>query len=99
MFHQLIYQTNQTLPFSNRCGNYAGGYGVATGGPLAWGLCFNREMSPDQNYCDESYKYEYPCAPGADYYGRGAIPIFWYFILSYPLFRLSSINLLALWVP
>ncbi|KAL1544908.1 serine/threonine protein kinase, CMGC, dual-specificity [Salvia divinorum] len=53
------------------------GYGVATGGPLAWGLCFNKEMSPSQKYCDEFYKYEYPCAPGAEYYGRGAIPIYW----------------------
>lgn len=54
-----------------------GGYGVATGGPLAWGLCFNREMSPSQSYCDDSYKYTYPCAPGAEYYGRGALPIYW----------------------
>ncbi|KAG6395521.1 hypothetical protein SASPL_146166 [Salvia splendens] len=54
-----------------------GGYGVATGGPLAWGLCFNKEMSPSQKYCDDFYKYEYPCAPGAEYYGRGAIPIYW----------------------
>lgn len=53
------------------------GYGVATGGPLAWGLCYNRELSPDQDYCDEYFKYEYPCAPGAAYYGRGAIPIYW----------------------
>ncbi|KAL0368659.1 UNVERIFIED_CONTAM: Chitinase-like protein 1 [Sesamum calycinum] len=53
-----------------------GGYGVATGGPLAWGLCYNKEMSPSQDYCDEYYKYDYPCAPGAQYYGRGAIPIY-----------------------
>ncbi|KNA13195.1 hypothetical protein SOVF_118900 [Spinacia oleracea] len=53
------------------------GYGVATGGPFAWGLCYNRELSPSQKYCDESYKYTYPCSPGADYYGRGAIPIYW----------------------
>lgn len=56
----------------------AGGYGVATGGPLAWGLCYNRELSPSQDYCDDSYKYTYPCAPGAKYYGRGALPIYWY---------------------
>lgn len=53
------------------------GYGVATGGPYAWGLCYNREMSPQQSYCDDSYKYTYPCSPGADYYGRGAIPLYW----------------------
>ncbi|KAL8152355.1 hypothetical protein V2J09_010115, partial [Rumex salicifolius] len=55
------------------------GYGVATGGPLAWGLCYNREMSPNQDYCDNSdeYKYTYPCNPGANYYGRGAIPVYW----------------------
>jgi len=44
-----------------------GGYGVATGGPTAWGLCYNREMSPSQSYCDESYKIDYPCTPGAEY--------------------------------
>ncbi|KAM1036860.1 hypothetical protein FF1_031793 [Malus domestica] len=54
-----------------------GGYGVATGGPYAWGLCYNREMSPMQSYCDDYYKYIYPCSPGAEYYGRGALPIYW----------------------
>ncbi|XP_062176145.1 chitinase-like protein 2 [Alnus glutinosa] len=53
------------------------GYGVATGGPLAWGLCYNKELSPDSSYCDEYYKLTYPCAPGAEYYGRGALPIYW----------------------
>ncbi|XP_059632870.1 chitinase-like protein 1 [Cornus florida] len=53
------------------------GYGVATGGPTAWGLCYNKEMSPSQSYCDDSYKYTYPCSPGAEYYGRGALPIYW----------------------
>lgn len=50
---------------------------MATGGPLAWGLCYNREMSPSQSYCDDSYKFEFPCAPGVEYYGRGAIPVYW----------------------
>ncbi|CAM8983597.1 unnamed protein product [Rhodiola kirilowii] len=61
------------------------GYGVATGGPLAWGLCYNREESPMQSYCDESDKYKliFPCAPGADYYGRGAIPVYWNFNYGY----------------
>lgn len=53
------------------------GYGVATGGPLAYGLCYNREMSPSQSYCDDFYKYTFPCSPGAEYYGRGALPIYW----------------------
>ncbi|PON60169.1 Glycoside hydrolase [Parasponia andersonii] len=53
------------------------GYGVATGGPLAWGLCYNRELSPMQSYCDNYYKLTYPCTPGAEYYGRGALPIYW----------------------
>ncbi|KAG2311382.1 hypothetical protein Bca4012_025912 [Brassica carinata] len=57
-------------------------YGVATGGPLAWGLCYNREMSPMQSYCDESWKYKYPCSPGAEYYGRGALRIYWNFNYS-----------------
>ncbi|KAF5733853.1 chitinase-like protein 1 [Tripterygium wilfordii] len=59
------------------------GYGVATGGPLAWGLCYNRELSPSQSYCDDTYKYTYPCAPGAEYYGRGALPIYWYAFLFF----------------
>lgn len=54
------------------------GYGVATGGPLAWGLCYNKEMSPSSGYCDEYFKYTYPCTPGVAYFGRGAIPIYWY---------------------
>ncbi|XP_015087651.1 chitinase-like protein 1 [Solanum pennellii] len=53
------------------------GYGVATGGPLAYGLCYNKEMSPSQDYCDEYFKLTYPCTPGARYYGRGALPIYW----------------------
>ncbi|XP_065863747.1 chitinase-like protein 2 [Euphorbia lathyris] len=53
------------------------GYGVATGGPLAWGLCYNKEMSPSQTYCDDYFKLTYPCSPGASYHGRGAIPIYW----------------------
>jgi len=62
----------------NHCrNNVSGGYGVATGGPLAWGLCYNKELSPDKFYCDEYYKLTYPCTPGAAYYGRGAIPLYW----------------------
>ncbi|CAK7326387.1 unnamed protein product [Dovyalis caffra] len=53
------------------------GYGVATGGPLAWGLCYNKEMSPSKIYCDDYYKYTYPCTPGVSYHGRGALPIYW----------------------
>lgn len=56
----------------------SGGYGVATGGPLAWGLCYNKEMSPSQTYCDDYYKYTYPCTPGVSYHGRGALPLYWY---------------------
>ncbi|GKV03950.1 hypothetical protein SLEP1_g16180 [Rubroshorea leprosula] len=59
------------------------GYGTATGGPLAWGLCYNHEMSPSQIYCDDSYKYIFPCSPGAEYYGRGAIPVYWNFNYGY----------------
>ncbi|XP_027084699.1 chitinase-like protein 2 [Coffea arabica] len=53
------------------------GYGVATGGPLAWGLCYNKEMSPNSIYCDDYYKLTYPCAPGVSYHGRGALPLYW----------------------
>ncbi|XP_015899990.3 chitinase-like protein 2 [Ziziphus jujuba] len=53
------------------------GYGVATGGPLAWGLCYNKELSPSQSYCDDYFKLTYPCAPGASYHGRGALPLYW----------------------
>lgn len=51
------------------------GYNVATGGPNAWGLCYNHELSPSQSYCSEDYLY--PCTPGVEYYGRGAIPVYW----------------------
>ena len=69
-----------------------GGYGVATGGPLAWGLCYNREMSPSQSYCDDTYKYTYPCSPGAEYYGRGALPIYWYVYNSSPFVFVEKYN-------
>lgn len=49
---------------------------MATGGPLAWGLCYNHELAPDQGYCDDSYT-QYPCVKGVEYYGRGAIPVYW----------------------
>lgn len=62
------------------------GYGVATGGPFAWGLCYNHEMSPSQSYCDEYYKYTYPCIPGVEYYGRGALPIYWYHLVLSPVY-------------
>ncbi|KAF0898132.1 hypothetical protein E2562_001780, partial [Oryza meyeriana var. granulata] len=52
------------------------GYGVATGGPLAWGLCYNHELSPSQSYCDNSNEL-YPCVDGVEYYGRGALPVYW----------------------
>lgn len=40
-----------------------------------WGLCYNQELSPDQTYCESSLVY--PCAPGASYHGRGALPVYW----------------------
>ncbi|KAH9317410.1 hypothetical protein KI387_019179 [Taxus chinensis] len=43
--------------------------------PFKWGLCYNQELSPDQNYCESSLVY--PCAPGASYHGRGALPVYW----------------------
>ncbi|KAG5223654.1 chitinase protein [Salix suchowensis] len=48
----------------------SGGYGVATGGPLAWDLCYDKEMSPSKLYCDDYYEYAYPCTPGVSYHGR-----------------------------
>ena len=63
--------------------NGAGGYGVATGGPLAWGLCYNKEMSPSSIYCDDYFKLTYPCAPGVSYYGRGALPLYWYVVVFF----------------
>jgi len=73
-----LMQMEEVAAFLGHVGSKTScGYGVATGGPLAYGLCYNREMSPSQDYCDESYKYTYPCAPGADYYGRGALPVYW----------------------
>ena len=58
---------------------FSGGYKMATKEPLSWGLCYNKEMNSNSyNYCDEHYKNTYPCAPGVAYYGRGALPIYWY---------------------
>uniref|UniRef100_A0A0D9X9X3 Plant heme peroxidase family profile domain-containing protein n=1 Tax=Leersia perrieri TaxID=77586 RepID=A0A0D9X9X3_9ORYZ len=54
------------------------GYSVAPGGPLAWGLCYNHELSPSQSYCDNSNEL-YPCVEGVEYYGRGALPVYWNF--------------------
>ncbi|ERN11480.1 hypothetical protein AMTR_s00022p00097040 [Amborella trichopoda] len=42
---------------------------------ICLGPLYNHEMSPSQSYCDPNYLY--PCAPGVDYYGRGAIPVYW----------------------
>ena len=63
----------------------SGGYGVATGGPLAWGLCYNKEMSPSKLYCDDYYKYAYPCTPGVSYHGRGALPSYLLLRIFLPL--------------
>ncbi|KAK4375722.1 hypothetical protein RND71_006399 [Anisodus tanguticus] len=38
-----------------------GGYGVATGGPLAWGLYYNKEMSPSQYYSELNSMVVVPC--------------------------------------
>jgi hypothetical protein len=46
--------------------------------PLAWGLCYNKEMNSNSYYCDEHYNNTYPCAYGVAYYGRGALLIYWY---------------------
>ena len=51
---------------------------MATKEQLAWGLCYNKEMNSNSDYCDGHYKNAYPCAPGVAYYGRGALPIYWY---------------------
>lgn len=73
-----LMQMKEVAAFLGHVGSKTScGYGVATGGPLAWGLCYKKEMSPSQEYCDDLYKYTYPCSPGADYYGRGALPLYW----------------------
>ncbi|XP_002515664.2 chitinase-like protein 1 [Ricinus communis] len=73
-----LMQMKELAAFFSHVGSKTScGYGVATGGPLAYGLCYNREMSPSQSYCDDFYKFTYPCTPGAEYYGRGALPIYW----------------------
>ncbi|XP_078443209.1 chitinase-like protein 1 [Wolffia australiana] len=71
-----LMQMREIAAFLGHVGSQTScGYGVATGGPLAWGLCYNKEMSPSQNYCAENV--EYPCTPGVNYYGRGALPVYW----------------------
>ncbi|KAH9303023.1 hypothetical protein KI387_014606, partial [Taxus chinensis] len=73
----LMQQKELAAFFANIAAETTCGYGVATGGPLAWGLCYKEEMSPDQIYCDQNYLY--PCAPGASYHGRGALLVYWNF--------------------
>ena len=46
--------------------------------PVTCGLCNYKEKNTNFSYCDEHYKDIYPCAPGVAYYGRGALPIYWY---------------------
>uniref|UniRef100_A0A453RKM6 chitinase n=1 Tax=Aegilops tauschii subsp. strangulata TaxID=200361 RepID=A0A453RKM6_AEGTS len=58
------------------------GYSLADGGSLAWGLCYNHEMSPSQSYCDDSNEL-YRCAEGVEYYGRGTLPVYWELQLWY----------------
>ncbi|XP_068648335.1 chitinase-like protein 1 [Aristolochia californica] len=71
-----LMQTKEIAAFLSHVGSKTScGYNVATGGPLAWGLCYNREMSPSKTYCEPDYVY--PCTPGVEYYGRGAIPVYW----------------------
>ncbi len=65
---------------------------MATKEPLAWGLCYNKEMDSNYSYyCDEHYNNTYPCTPGVSYYGRGALPIYWYLPFSFLL--ISFLNL------
>nr|AGY34712.1 chitinase class VII [Saccharum hybrid cultivar] len=52
------------------------GYKEAPDGETAWGLCYNHELSPSQSYCDDSNEL-YPCVEGVEYYGRGALPVYW----------------------
>ncbi|KAJ7530383.1 hypothetical protein O6H91_14G002200 [Diphasiastrum complanatum] len=51
------------------------GYSAAKDGPYAWGLCYKEELSPPKLYCVRSLLY--PCALGASYHGRGAMPLYW----------------------
>ncbi|XP_073394139.1 chitinase-like protein 1 isoform X2 [Physcomitrium patens] len=54
------------------------GWPGAKDSPYAWGLCYNRELSPTYEYC-KGDELLYPCAPGASYHGRGAFPLYWNF--------------------
>ncbi|XXG65988.1 hypothetical protein AAC387_Pa05g3553 [Persea americana] len=58
----------QMAAFLGHVGSHTScGYNVATGGPYAWGLCYNREMSPSQSHCSPNYLC--PCTPGVEYCG------------------------------
>ena len=63
---------------------FLGGNKLATIDQLAWGSCYNKKMNSNSNYCDEHYKKAYPCAPGVAYFGRGALPIYWYLLYHLP---------------
>ncbi|KAA0025616.1 endochitinase-like [Cucumis melo var. makuwa] len=49
-----------------------GGWATAPDGPYAWGYCFVRQQY-QSTYCSPSW--DWPCASGQQYYGRGPIQI------------------------
>lgn len=75
-----------------------GGWATAPGGPEAWGLCFREEVGCDRAsppacaYCVAST--EWPCAPGARYYGRGPIQLSYNYNYG-PAGRALGVDLLA----
>lgn len=55
-------------------GGVAGGWSGSKGGPYAWGLCYNQELSPQSIYCTVDKRYT--CVNGVSYHGRGPRPVY-----------------------
>eukprot|EP00250_Pteridium_aquilinum_P008565 c18039_g1_i2 orf=99-1064(+) len=72
---EIVQKTELAAFFAHVAHETTCGWSVAPKGPLAWGLCYKEELSPDSLYCDPSFKY--PCVPGTSYHGRGAMPVYW----------------------
>ncbi|KAJ4872360.1 Basic endochitinase B [Raphanus sativus] len=53
-----------------------GGWPSAPDGANTWGYCFKDEIYKSNPYCD-SNNFQWPCAPGHFYYGRGPIMLSW----------------------
>ena len=72
--------------------------GLVIGGPTAWGLCYNHEMSPKEDYCDKM-NMQYPCiistttaATPSPSSGNASIHCFFFAICLISLHRVDDLD-------